>query len=267
MSKPLNITIIGTGNVAHHIAASFVANPKVNLVQVFNHRNTKQAKEFSSQFKVPLVSNYSKLNTESDVYVLCVKDSALVEVAAELVPLKLKGIVVHTSGSMSLEILKKASKHTGVYYPLQSFTKNVPVDWKRTPLLIESNSTATLKIIKGIASSVSGIVKVVDSETRLRLHLSAVFAINFTNALYVTAFDYIAQHLSTKDAELLWPIMSSSFNKVIYNKQPKQVQTGPAMRNDKVVMNKHLALLKPDKQLTEVYKLLSALIIKQQTQA
>lgn len=264
MLKPLNIVIIGTGNVASHIAGSFMANTKTKLVQVFNHRNTKSAEAFSNTFHVPLVSNYAKLNTQADVYILCIKDSAIAEVVQQLVPLKLKGIVVHTSGSIDMAVLKPASHQTGVYYPLQTFTKGVDIQWKTTPLLIEANTASSLKIIKQIAASVSQTVKVVDSLTRLKLHLSAVFASNFTNALYAAAFDFIETHLSKKDTALLKPLMLQSFLK-LNSLSPKQAQTGPAMRKDEVVMKKHLALLKSDKQLTEVYKLLSQLIIKQQT--
>jgi predicted short-subunit dehydrogenase-like oxidoreductase (DUF2520 family) len=264
VSKPLHIVLIGAGNVAHHIAESFAKNAEATLVQVFNHRLTKQAKDFAGSFHVPIVSTYNKLEKNADIYILCVKDSALPEVAAELSALKLQGIVLHTSGSVDMDVLKRASHKTGVYYPLQTFSKNSPVDWKRTPILVEANSAATLKQITKIAASVSKTVKAVDSETRLKLHLAAVFACNFTNALYAAAFDYVGENLNTKDAELLWPIMLSSFNKVIYNSQPKQAQTGPAMRNDKTVMDKHLALLKNDKQLAAVYKLISELILSQQ---
>lgn len=264
MSKSLHIVLIGAGNVAHHIASSFAKNAEVKLVQVFNHRLTKQAKDFAGSIKAPIVSAYNKLEKHADVYILCVKDSALPEVAGELAALKLQGIVLHTSGSVSIDVLKQASPKTGVYYPLQTFSKNSPVDWKRTPLLVEANSAATLKQITKLANSVSGTVKAVDSETRLKLHLAAVFACNFTNALYAAAFDYVSENLGPKDAELLWPIMLSSFNKVIYNSQPKQAQTGPAMRNDQTVMDKHLVLLKNDKQLGAVYKLLSELILRQQ---
>lgn len=265
MSKPLHIVLIGTGNVAGHMAASFSENGKARLIQVFNHRLTKRAKEFAANFRVPLVSTYGKLETEADLYILCVRDSALPEVVAELSALNLKGTVVHTSGSVDMNVLKSASRHTGVYYPLQTFTKNIPVDWKRTPLLIEASSAVILKQLSGLAASVSASVKAVDSETRLKLHLAAVFACNFTNALYAAAFDYVGENLQPKDGELLWPIMESSFRKVIYNEQPRQAQTGPAMRNDRTVMDKHLKLLRADKRLKEIYEVLSDLIIHQQT--
>jgi hypothetical protein len=44
---------------------------------------------------------------------------------------------------------------------------------------------------------------------------------------------------------------------------PKAAQTGPAKRKDTVVMQKHLELLKNNKELKQVYTLLSDLIAKQ----
>lgn len=266
MPKSLHIVLIGTGNVASHLAASFAANKQLSLIQVFNHRRTKQALEFAAAYNLPLTSTYQKLERKADIYVVCVRDSALPEVVKELEKLSLSGTVAHTSGSVEMAVLEPASMHIGVYYPLQTFTKQVAVDWKQTPLLVEANSAATLRQLVALASSVSGQVRVADSETRLKLHLAAVFACNFTNALYVAAFDYVAENLSAKDAGLLWPIMSASFRKVIHNKQPWQAQTGPAMRNDASVMNKHRRLLKTDKRLEHVYNLLSELIIHQQGQ-
>ena len=263
MLKPLNTVIIGTGHVAHHIASSFRENAEISLVQVFNHRKTTLAKSFSATFGVPLVNNYEKLHILADIYILCIKDSALPEVVNKLAALNLKGVVVHTSGSTDLSVLKNASKHTGVYYPLQTFTRGAAVNWKTTPLLIEGNTRQSLKTIKQLAGSVSNTVKVVNSVTRLKLHVAAVFACNFTNALYAAAFGYIEANLSKKDTALLKPIMLQSFLK-LESLSPRMAQTGPAMRNDQVVIKKHLALLKSDKQLTAVYKLLSDLIMKQQ---
>ena len=114
-----------------------------------------------------------------------------------------------------------------------------------------------------LANSVSEKVKVVDSKNRLQIHLAAVFACNFTNAMYVAAYQIIENNLTKKDTDLLLPIMQQSFQK-LQKVHPKHSQTGPAMRNDKLVMKKHLALIKNNKQLTQVYKTLSDLIITQQ---
>lgn len=265
MIQKTNIVIIGTGNVAHYIAQSFHSNRTINLLQVFNHRLTRDAKSFSKTFKCDLVTDYTQIDTTADIYLIAVKDDAIAEVVRQLIPLKLKGLVVHTSGSVEMTILKNVSPKIGVYYPLQTFYKDAVIDWNTTPLLIETNTKVGLSHLKKVALSVSKTVKEVNSIKRLQIHLAAVFACNFTNAMYVSAYELIENSLNKKDTELLLPIMQQSFQK-LQNVHPAKAQTGPAMRNDKIVMKKHLQLLKQDKQLSHVYVALSDLIMRQQNQ-
>ena len=265
MNRALNIVIIGTGNVAYHVAESFQSNSNVNLLQVFNHQNSKEAKQFSKQFHCDLVTDYRDINKSADLYVIAVKDDTITEVVKGLTPLKLKGLVAHTSGSVGMNVLKNVSPSIGVYYPLQTFYKGALIDWKTTPLLIETNTKSALNILKQLARIVSKKIKVVDSNDRLKIHLAAVFACNFTNAMYVSAYEIIENSLSKKDTEILFPIMQQSLQK-LQTVHPKKAQTGPAMRNDKLVMKKHLQLLKQDKQLSHVYAVLSDLIMRQQNQ-
>ncbi|MES2761952.1 MAG: DUF2520 domain-containing protein [Bacteroidota bacterium] len=263
MSKQFDIVIIGTGHVAYHVADSFKQNKAINLIQVFNHRISKDAKNFSKYFECELTADYGSINSKADLYIIAVKDDVIAEVAKNLISLKLKGLIVHTSGSIDVKVLKNASSSIGVYYPLQTFYKGVKIDWKNTPILLEANSKLALNTLKKIATSVSEKVKQVDSKKRLQIHLAAVFACNFTNALYVSAYEIIENSIGKKDTELLLPIMTQSFQK-LQDVSPRTAQTGPAMRNDKTVMNKHLQLLKHDKQLAHLYAVLSDLIMKQQ---
>lgn len=261
--KSLNIIILGSGNVAHHLAQSFSEVKNVRLSQIFNHRSSKESKALAKKFHCDLVTDYSELNTKADIYVIAVKDDVIKDVANNLKALKLKGLVVHTSGSVDVTVLKNVSPQIGVYYPLQTFYPKANIDWKTTPLLIEGNTVLATQTLKKLAQAVSKNVKVLSSQERLQLHLAAVFACNFTNALYVSAYELIEHQLSKKDTALLMPIMQHSFNKLLIV-HPRQAQTGPAMRKDKTVMTKHLQVLKNNKELTAVYKLLSQLIDTQQ---
>jgi predicted short-subunit dehydrogenase-like oxidoreductase (DUF2520 family) len=261
--KTLNIVIIGTGNVAHHLADSFSKVKNAKLLQVFNHRLSKESKALAKQYNSELVTDYRNINREADIYIIAVKDDAIKEVAKNLKALKLKGLVVHTSGSVDVTVLKNVSTQIGVYYPLQTFYPKAKIDWKTTPLLIEANTKTAMQTLKKLADSVSKNVKVLSSEERLGLHLAAVFACNFTNALYVSAYELIEKQLSKKDTTLLMPIMEHSFNK-LKQVHPILAQTGPAKRKDKTVIAKHLTLLKNNKELTTVYKLLSQVIATQQ---
>lgn len=263
LKLPLKIVMIGSGNVAHHIMQSLKNNNHISFIQIFNHRKTNKVQALAKINNCEFISDYSQLNTKADLYFICVKDDVISDVVKKLISIKLKGLVVHTSGSTDLLALKNTSPNIGVYYPLQSFSYLDVINWKQTPILIEANSKKSEAILKSIAKSISGSVKLVNSSTRLQFHLAAVFACNFTNALYDVAFRLIEQKLSKKDTQLLLPIMTQAFHK-IKTLSPKKAQTGPAMRNDVLVMKKHLELLKSNKQLTMVYNLLSELIVKQQ---
>lgn len=264
MTKSLNIVVIGAGNVATHLADSFLKTEQVQIVQVFNHQASKKAKDFARKIKSPLVADYQKIDPAADLYIIAVKDDAIPEVTKKLSQLKLKGLVVHTSGSVGLDVLKSVSKQIGVYYPLQTFYPNAKIDWPSTPLLIEANTKSALTQLKSLASIVSKQVRVINSEERLRIHLAAVFASNFTNAMYVAAYELIEKSLTKNDTVLLFPLMKHSFQK-LENVHPLIAQTGPAKRQDKRVMQKHLSLLKSDKDLSAIYRSLSDLILKQQS--
>jgi len=198
LANPLSIVIIGVGNVAQHIAYSFQSLKEINLVQVFNHKPSKAAKQFSKEFNCGLVTDYSAINKNADIYIIAVKDDAIAEVVSNLSQLKLTGIVTHTSGSVDVSVLQSASKNTGVYYPLQTFYKGALINWKQTPILIEGNSKSVATKLKQVAKLVSNSVKVVDSKSRLQIHLAAVFTCNFTNAMYVSAYQIIETSLGKK---------------------------------------------------------------------
>lgn len=249
--------------MAHHIAQSFKAIDHINIIQVFNHVHNKRSKDFAKLCNCELVSDFKKLNTSAHLYIIAVKDDVIGNVVSEFKYLPIKGVVVHTSGSISLDVFKNLNTNFGVYYPLQSFYPKASIDWKNTPILLEGNSKKTLSLLKGIAKTVSDSIKDVSSEKRLNIHLAAVFACNFTNAMYVAAYQIIEKSLNKTDTKLLLPIMRDSFNK-LEKVHPKIAQTGPAKRNDNTVMQKHLTLLKKNKELALVYKTISQLISSQQ---
>ena len=263
MLKETNIVIIGTGNLASHLALFISQHTDLNLIQLFNHRKTKEATLLAKKSKCDLVCNYNEINSEADIYIICVNDDSIKEVAKNLLPLKLKKLVVHTSGSIDLLALTNVSKQIGVFYPLQTFSKNDFIDWKSTPILLEANTKTAFSKLKTFSSSFSTITKTVNSKERLGIHLAAVFGCNFTNALYAASHQLLKQAISKNDVKLLNPILQQSFNKMLHI-GPLNAQTGPAKRNDKITMQKHLALLKTNKQLSSIYKSLTDLIITQQ---
>lgn len=263
MKPKYKIVIIGTGNLATHLASALKETDSLEIVQLFNHQPNLKAKKISKDLSIPIVFDIRKIITDADLYIIAIKDNYLKDFSKKISQLKLKGIVAHTSGSQSLELISNMFERPAVIYPLQSFYPAAKINWSETPVLIESKVKKDERELKRIFSKLSHKIKLVNSEDRLQIHLAAVLACNFTNALYVSAFDIMEEKLGKKSFNLLMPIMKQSFEK-LYDTHPINAQTGPASRNDKNVISKHRQLLKSDKLLLDVYDRLTYLIQHQQ---
>lgn len=245
----MRITILGSGNVATHMAAA-LKNTGHQIVEVFSP-NLQNAAFLAYHVKAEAVDNLEQLKS-TDLFLIAVKDDAIGATAAQLA--KYQKPVVHTSGATSLATLEKHVAEAGVFYPLQTFSKVREVNFKTVPLCIEANSTKLKQMLMELASTISNQVHKVNSGQRRTLHLAAVFASNFPNYLYHIAQGLLAD--SKLDFNLLRPLILETAQKVQDN-LPNEVQTGPAIRNDEQTMQEHLKLLEHDQYLQQVYRLLS----------
>jgi len=244
----LKIVILGTGNLAKHLYTAFTEADGVDVVQVVG-RNGKALEQFSEHSSPS--SDFATI-ADADVYLLAVKDDAISEVSQHLS--QKKGIVAHTSGAIGLKAIQPKNK--GVFYPLQSFTKDKTVDFGSVPICIEAEKSESLETLRILAGSVSKNVSEVDSEQRKKLHLAAVFVNNFTNYLYG-----IGEELCLEEGlpfDVLKPLIMETAEK-IQVLSPKEAQTGPARRNDIKSMQSHLELLNKKEHIA-LYKLLSEAI-------
>lgn len=249
------IVIIGSGNVATHLGVA-LKKSNYSIVQVYSlHKSFagKLAKDLKCKYTIdPL-----KIDKSADIYFIAVNDDAIVEVVKQLV-LNEK-IVVHTSGSVEMNILKPSSKNYGVFYPLQTFSKNTKVDFKTIPICIEANNSVTLKVLCSIAKNISGNVQKINSAQRKSIHLAAVFANNFSNHLYTIASSILAS--ANVSFDILKPLIEETARK-IKNSPPNETQTGPAIRDDKKTINNHLKMLSNKKEYQQLYSLMSKSIIE-----
>ncbi len=251
----MRITIIGSGNVATHLAAAF-KNAGHHIVQVYS-RDMQNAALLAYHVKAEPINNLTEISSETDLFIIAVKDSAIGPVAEQLTPYK--KLMAHTSGATDLYALSAFSDEFGVFYPLQTFSKIQAVDFRNVPLCIEGANEEIASILQQLAQTISNKVYLVDSAQRKVLHLAAVFANNFPNYLYTIAQQILAKH--DLDFDLLRPIILETAQKVQEN-LPAPMQTGPAIRNDEVTMNNHQQLLKDEPALQQLYTLLSQDIIK-----
>ncbi|MEY8847594.1 Rossmann-like and DUF2520 domain-containing protein [Psychroserpens sp. XS_ASV72] len=242
----ISVVILGAGNVASHLYKAFQNSEDIDVKQWYN-RNLKPLQSFQND--VLISDNISELK-EADIYILAVSDDAVSELSSKL-PFENR-LVVHTSGSVSIHDIDKKHRR-GVFYPLQSFSKSADIDFSEVPICLETLDKADYHLLKELATAISEHTKRVNSEQRASLHLAAVFVNNFTNQLYRIAQE-ITESTST-EFDLLKPLIKETAEKV-QELSPYRAQTGPAKRNDKSTIKKHLKQLKNEEHKT-IYKLLT----------
>ncbi|KQS35847.1 Rossmann-like and DUF2520 domain-containing protein [Pedobacter sp. Leaf194] len=246
----MNIVLLGSGNVATHLALALRAIGE-NIVQVFSP-NLINAKALADRVDSAYINNLAQINTDADLYIISVKDDAIVEVARKLADVN--GLVVHTSGTTDIKVLSTEVKHAGVFYPLQTFSRTKSVDFKTIPLCLEANEASQLELLQLLATRLSNKVYQLDGEKRKVLHLAAVFACNFTNHVYALASQIL--NANGLHFDIIRPLIAETADKVMAD-LPENVQTGPAIRQDEGTINKHLTMLADLPELQEIYQTLS----------
>lgn len=250
----MNIVLLGSGNVATHLGRAFKMAGQ-SIVQVWS-RDINHARELADTLAAEPISDLSHLNRSADLYLIAVRDEAIREVASQLkVPDKL---IVHTSGSTGLDALTGFSSRTGVFYPLQTFSKSNAVDFRQIPIAIEANTPEVTLLIRSIADRLSERIIELSSVQRKALHIAAVFACNFTNHLFALSKELLEKQ--NLEFNLLRPLIAETANRIQLN-DPESVQTGPAIRGDQTTINAHLELLRDTPELMELYERLSQSIV------
>ncbi|MDQ6472950.1 DUF2520 domain-containing protein [Flavobacterium sp. LHD-80] len=242
----IQLSIIGSGNVAQHLIKAFAKSEAVEIVQVFSRKKETLA----SLIEYDKIVNEFENLIEADLYIIAVSDNAILDVSQRL-PFQNK-IVVHTSGAASLDVLD-AKNRKGVFYPLQTFSKNKDVDFSIIPMCLEAENTFDFRILETAAKSISNTVFAINSEQRKALHVAAVFANNFTNHLYQIGQEICNEH--NVPFEVLKPLIRETAEK-INTLNPVDAQTGPAKRNDSTTIQAHLDYLTNENQ-KNIYKILT----------
>ena len=245
----MEIVIIGTGNTATVLGRK-LKSAGHKIIQVFG-RDTSAASQLAYELDTESTNYWNVVYRDADLYILAVSDIAVEEVLHEL---QLPGkTIVHTAASVSRNILKNAAEHFGVFYPLQSLKKEIG-HLPDIPIIIDASDESTLHDLERLARSISDKVIEAGDEERMKLHLAAVFCNNFVNHLYALAEAYCKQE--GLDFYLLLPLIEETAAR-LKELPPSQSQTGPALRNDRATIEKHLELLKNYPQLKKVYELLT----------
>lgn len=248
----MNITLIGAGNLATQlgIAAREAGHA---IIQVYSH-TLCNATALAEQCGAQAIDSLSKLSDTADIYVVAVKDAVLADVVSEACRGREEKVFAHTAGSMPIDIFNDQARHYGVFYPMQTFSKQRKVDFSLIPVFTEYNDAKANSLITALANSLSDKVTALSSADRRHLHLAAVFACNFANHCFSLAADVMERHGMTFD--MLLPLIDETVEKV-HEMHPLRAQTGPAIRYDENVLSRQRSLLDGDDLAQTIYDTMS----------
>ena len=243
------IVLVGAGNLATRLGLELVAKG-CEITQVYS-RTTQSASALAALLNTGYTTNVTEIAEGQDLYIFSLKDDALPDVISSMS--YTGGLWVHTAGGVDMDIFKGKAGRYGVFYPLQSFSKTRAFNFSEVPIFIEAANEADLACLESTGRLISGNVLPMSSEKRRYLHLAAVFSSNFVNHMYTIAFNLLERQ--GIDGSTLLPLMKETEAKA-HTMHPFSGQTGPALRGDCKVMEKHLALLN-DPEVQQLYKLIS----------
>ena len=242
--------MLGSGNVATHLGRA-LKQAGHEIVEVWS-RTPANAETLATALSTRHSEELRFLSPNAEVYIISVNDDSIREVIAKF-PFQDK-ILIHTSGTSELNI----PGLSGVFYPVQTFSKQSPVNFSNVPIAVEGLSPEVTNHLVKLARSISANVSEISTQQRKTLHVAAVFACNFSNHLYAIA-DKILQR-DGLEFQLLRPLIMETANK-IQTHSARSVQTGPAIRNDEITLRKHIEFLENNPSLRDLYERLSQSII------
>lgn len=248
----MNITLVGAGNLATNLGkALFKAGH--NIVQVYS-RTTKSAEALAEIVDAEPVNDACNINSKSDVYIVAVKDSILAPLLPALCRNKDGKLFLHTAGSMDMDVFKGVTSRYGVFYPMQTFSKEREVDFKSIPCFIEGCSPGVMAAVKELADTVSCNVRTLSSADRRILHLAAVFASNFSNHCFAASSEILSR--CGLPFSVMLPLIDEVTAKV-HVMNPADAQTGPAVRYDVNIINRQAEMLASDMFFKDIYESMS----------
>lgn len=242
----MKIVLIGSGNVSTVFGKLLKAGG--HTITAVVSRNAAHAAQLGSLLQTDWYNDIKKINTDTDVYIIAASDDAIREIASEIKAGK--KIILHTSGSVSKDVLGITAENYGVLYPLQSLRKGINYN-PEIPLLIDASNKETFIALEMLASSISQKVSMAGDAKRLKLHVAAVISANFSNHLYALTEEFCQKENVRFD--MLIPLIQKVAQR-LNDYSARDVQTGPAVRNDQETIQTHLQILNKHPQIKKIYE-------------
>ncbi len=248
------IALIGSGNVAAWVVDRLQGSKEFAVGQVYSRR-LDRARRLAERVGAEAVNSLDAITRDAEIYLFSLSDDAYATVLDRF-PFTMP-VALHTAGSVSQQVFEGHAQSYGVLYPLQTFTEGVDYSQLRVPLCLETDKLGgAADRVSQLAAELSDMRRFLSEEQRTVAHLAAVFACNFSNAMYTAADELL--HSGGLDMELLQPLLEQTLAK-LRKMSPKEAQTGPARRGDLKVMRSQLEAL-ADPKLREVYRVVSSYI-------
>lgn len=249
--------LIGAGNVGFHLGKK-LHKEGVEVVQVFS-RTKKKAKNLANKIEAEPITRLKDVTTQADLYILAIKDDAILSIVKKLAKTDVKSkLVVHTSGGTNTADMGKYLDHFGSFYPLQTFSIGKKPNWKTIPFCVDANSKKSKKLLLKLAKKITPKTYEINDEQRAILHVAAVFVNNFSNHLFHIGATICEQE--NLDFAILKPLIQETIDKLSTG-TPAEMQTGPASRNDKKTIARHVKYLEKYPDFKKIYEELTASIL------
>lgn len=253
------IVLIGAGNMGYHLGYQLY-KCNAGLCQIYSRTREKARRLSEKTDHIPYVTNLEDIRNDADLYIVAVKDDAIIEVAQQLeVPGASGKLIVHTSGVTSSDVFAPWFSRYGAFYPFQSFSIDRKLSFSGVPICYYANKEQDAFFLKSLGEQLNCKTYHINDRERAILHVNGVFVNNFPNYLYQISWD-----ITEKEGipfELLRPLILETAQKVM-DHPPGLMQTGPAIRGDKKSMQLHLDYLSQWPGYKKIYEVLSEGISK-----
>lgn len=251
----MNITIIGSGRLAFNLAMALYSRNHI-IKQIYS-RNKKTGSDLAQKVKSQFCDKISDINELTDIYIIAITDDNIKKFIYNFIDTK--KIIVHTSGSTSIDIFKNKYVNYGVFYPLQTFNLEKLVTFENIPICIEASNDKAYNKLKLLAKTISTKHYSINSQQREKIHIAAVYSCNFVN--HLIAISYRILESNNIPTEILNGLLKQTFNNLI-NQNPDKIQTGPAFREDFKIIDNHINQLANNKTYQDIYNLITKSIIE-----
>jgi len=248
------VILIGAGNLATHLGKA-IQKAGHTILQVYSRTN-ESAKKLAIDFDAEPITDIRLLKPEASMLVFAVNESGLPDLLQNITVLDSQ-MIIHTSGSVNMDIFKEKANNYGVLYPLQTFSKFRPVNFLEIPVFIEANTKENLARLMNFSQDISTKINIADSKQRQFLHLSAVFFNNFVNHFYTLGYQVSVDHGCRFGFDVFKPLIIETAMKAVESGNPSQCQTGPAIRGNEAIIQRHTELLEKNPDYQKLYTFVS----------